>query len=244
MQKRLVSRGRGTVLARQGNHVQIDIQPASAFDLQRDYIVAMTSRLVSGDVDVWLDEKAFRLPTMEEKKVFEDEPELPGMERALRLGQVCTKQQRAKDAPGSTSRSTRRHSQRSAWAAVPLIEQGMPLGAIQVTRKEGPEFKQRELDALEELAGAVAVSLIASHRVAVERFRLNQLNLVREVSAQIANVLNVDELASRVTELIQQTFHYYYVAMFTLQEGSSSLRFRSSASAPTKAPSWISAGPA
>src|SRR5678816_1353249 len=59
-------------------------------------------------------------------------------------------------------------------------------------------------------------------------------NLVREVSAQIANVLNVNELASRVTELIQQTFHYYYVAIFTLQEGSTSLRFRSSAMAPRK----------
>ncbi len=110
----------------------------------------------------------------------------------------------------------------------------MTLGALQVTRPKGPEFKQRELDMLERLAGAVAVSLIASHRVAVERFKLNQLNLVREVSAQIANVLNVNELASRVTELIQQTFHYYYVAIFTLQENSTSLRFRSSAMAPRK----------
>jgi phosphoserine phosphatase RsbU/P len=44
--------------------------------------------------------------------------------------------------------------------------------------------------------------------------------------------LKVDELASRVTELIQQTFHYYYVAFFTLREGSTSLRFRSSAMLP------------
>ncbi len=64
-----------------------------------------------------------------------------------------------------------------------MIEQGVLLGALQVTRKTGPEFKQAELDLLERLAGAVAVSLIASHRVAVERFRLNQLNLVRQVSA-------------------------------------------------------------
>src|SRR5512139_1542423 len=140
---------------------------ATSLAAQRDYIVAMTSRLVSGDVDVWLDEKAFRLPNMEEKKIFPDEPELPGMQRALKLGEICTKQQRAKDAP-SPSRSTRRHSLRSAWAAVPLIEQGLPLGAIQVTRKEGPEFKQPKLDALEELAGSVTVSLIAWHLVAVE----------------------------------------------------------------------------
>jgi GAF domain-containing protein len=207
---------------------------ATSLAAQRDYIVAMTARLVSGDVDVWLDEKVFRLPNTEEKKIFSDEPESPGMQRALKLGEICTKQERAKDTPGKASRATRRHSQRSAWAAVPLIEQDVVLGAIQVTRNEGPEFKQRELDMLEQLAGAVAVNLIASHRVAVERFRLNQLNLVREVSAQIANVLNVNELAERVTELIQQTFHYYYVAFFTLQADSKFLRFRSSASAPRK----------
>ncbi|RPJ18764.1 MAG: GAF domain-containing protein, partial [Chloroflexi bacterium] len=181
----------------------------------------MTSRLVNGDVDLWLDEKVFHLPTLETENVFPEQPELKGMQRALKAGQVRTRQRRGKSTGNRISRET--------WAAVPMIEHGLALGAIQITRKKGPEFKQAELDLLERLAGAVVVSLIASHRVAVERFRLNQLNLVREVSAQIANVLNVNELASRVTELIQQTFHYYYVALFTLQDGSSSLRFRSSA---------------
>jgi serine phosphatase RsbU (regulator of sigma subunit)/putative methionine-R-sulfoxide reductase with GAF domain len=210
------------------------IANATSLAEQRDHIVAMTSRLVQGDVDVWLDEKIFRLPSLQEGDIFPEQPEFQGMQRALKTGQVSTRQQRGKsNAPRAALRSSLR-SQRASWAAVPLIEQGIPLGALQVTRPQGPEFKQRELDMLERLAGAVAVSLIASHRVAVERFRLNQLNLVREVSAQIANVLNVNELASRVTELIQQTFHYYYVAIFTLPEGSASLRFRSSAMAPRK----------
>jgi sigma-B regulation protein RsbU (phosphoserine phosphatase) len=207
---------------------------ASSLAAQRDYIVAMTSRLVTGDVEVWLDEKAFRLPNLEEQNVFPAEPELPGMQRALKTEQLQTKQLPVTRAERSASRAARRHVQRAAWVAVPLIEQEVSLGAIQVTRKEGPEFKRRELELLERLAEAVAVSLVAWHRLTVERFRLNQLNLVREVSAQIANVLDVDELARRVTELIQQTFHYYYVAIFTLQESSSSLRFRSSASAPRK----------
>ena len=55
---------------------------------------------------------------------------------------------------------------------------------------------------------------------------------IRRVSAQIANVLELDELARRVTELIQKTFNYYYVAFFTLKPGAPSLRFRASASAP------------
>ena len=210
------------------------IANATSLAEQRDRIVAMTSRLIQGEVDVWLDEKIFRLPSLKEGDLFPEQPELQGMQRALKAGQVSTRQQRTKN---NAPRGTLRHgsaTQRAAWAAVPLIEQGVILGALQITRPKGPEFKQRELDMLERLAGAVSVSLNASHRVAVERFRLNQLNLVREVSAQIANVLNVNELASRVTELIQQTFHYYYVAIFTLQESSPSLRFRSSAMAPRK----------
>ena len=87
---------------------------------------------------------------------------------------------------------------------------------------------------LDSITSVVATGLYASHRVEVERFRLGQLNLVREVSAQIANVLNVDELSRRVTELIQKTFHYYYVGIFTLKTGSTRLRFRASSSAPRK----------
>ncbi len=103
------------------------------------------------------------------------------------------------------------------------------LGAIQATRPRGPDFKKDELDLLVGLAGVIGVSLLASHRVAVEGFRLNQLNLVRDVSSQIANVLELDELTKRVAELIQQTFQYYYVAIFTLRERSTTLRFRASA---------------
>lgn len=200
------------------------IAGATSLAAQRDRIIAMTSRLLEGEVDVWLHERLFRLPTMNEDPQFPEQPVSPAMQRALLKGGILTKRKRGKK--GGASRGT--------WAAVPLEDQGMVLGALQVNRPKGPEFKQEELNLMEGVAGVVAVSLVASHRVAVERFRLNQLNLVREVSAQIANVLNVDELATRVTELIRKTFHYYYVAIFTLQENSKSLRFRSSAAAPRK----------
>ncbi|HEX9839517.1 MAG TPA: GAF domain-containing protein [Anaerolineales bacterium] len=197
------------------------IVSASSLTAQYDRIIAVVSNLVEGDINIWLQENLFRLPNLEEGPLFPEQPSLQGMQRALKTGKVSTKRKRSRN---SVSPAT--------WAAVPIVEQGIVLGALQVSRAKGPEFKQDELDLLERLAGVIAVSLIASHRLAVERFRLNQLNLVREVSAQIANVLKVDELASRVTELIQQTFHYYYVAFFTLRQGSTSLRFRSSAMAP------------
>jgi GAF domain-containing protein len=197
------------------------IVSATSLAAQHDRILAMLSGLVEGDVDVWLQENLFRLPNLEEAPLFPEQPALQGMQRALKAGRLRTKQKRGKS-----------NVARGTWAAVPIVEQGLVLGALQVSRPNGPEFKQDELDLLERLAGVIAASLIASHRLAVERFRLNQLNLVSEVSAQIANVLKVDELASRVTQLIQRTFHYYYVAIFTLRDNSTSLRFRSSAMAP------------
>lgn len=198
------------------------IVSAPSLSAQCDIIVGIASRLVQGDVHIWLHEGHFRLPTIAEGSLFPDEPTLPGMQRALKARDVRTKRRRG----------TRNTASRETWAAVPLEEQGMVLGALQINRPKGPEFTSDELDSLKGLAGVVAVSLIAAHRIAVERFRLNQLNLVREVSSQIANVMNVDELARRVTELIQQTFHYYYVAIFTLRRRSRSLKFRASAMAP------------
>ena len=109
---------------------------------------------------------------------------------------------------------------RARWFGALLVP-GLLLGVLQVTRPGGPDFDQLELELLASLSSVVAVGLYASHRVEVERFRLGQLNLVREVSAQIATVLPTDELARRVTELIQKTFHYYYVAIFTLLPGAS-----------------------
>jgi len=197
---------------------------ATSLTAQRDQIIALVSRLLDGDVEVWLQENLFRLPTLQDEPIFSKEPAYPGMQRALKLGVVCTKQKRG----------TKTNAVLGTWAAVPLEEQGIKLGALQITRPKGPDFKREELDLMHGLAGVIAVSLVASHRVAVERFRIEQLNLVRDVSAQIANVLNVDDLSNRVTELIQQTFHYYYVAIFTVRPGLTSLRFRSSAMAPRR----------
>lgn len=197
---------------------------ATSLTEQRDHIVAVVSRLLKGDVDVWLHEHLFRLPNADEETVFSQEPPSSTIARALKSTGIVTKQVKGK----------KNNASRAAWVVIPLTDQGVTLGALQVTRPKGPEFKKDDFNLLEGLAGVIAVSLVASHRIAIERFRLNQLNLVRDVSAQIANALSVNELATRVTELIQQTFRFYYVAIFTLHDHSSALRFRSSAMARSK----------
>ncbi len=193
---------------------------------QRDRIVSMTSALIAGKVDVWLNENVFRLPDWEDGRVFPVHPPLEGMKLAVKAGKLYTQKGNPKSDKAPASRLT--------FASIPLDNQGLILGALQITRTKGPAFTKEELNLLQGLVQIVATGLFASHRAEVEQFRLRQLNLVRAVSAQIANVLHVDELAKRVTELIQTTFNYYYVAIFTLDPNSNALRFRSSAVAPRK----------
>jgi phosphoserine phosphatase RsbU/P len=200
------------------------LRSEDSLSAQRNRIAAMANRLIEGKVDVWLQEGIFRLPDWEDGHLFPPHPSLDGMKRAIKSGKLVKKN-------GTGKKTTASHS---TFAAIPLEDQGITLGALQVTRPKGPEFSKDELHLLQGLGQIISVNLFASHRAEVEQFRLRQLNLVSEVSAQIANVLHIDDLAAQVTKLIQKTFNFYYVAFFTLEANDNALHFRASAVAPRK----------
>ncbi len=208
------------------------IRNEDSFSAQRDRITSMTGGLLAGKVQVWLNENVFRLPDWEEGFVFPPQPSLAGMKLAIKEGKLIVHSGIEKNA--GALRRAQDSASHQTFAVIPLIDHGITLGAIQVTRPKRSSFSQEELNLLQNISQIAAVSLFASHRAEVEQFRLRQINLVREVSAQIANVLDLDELSKRVTKLIQITFNYYYVAIFTLDAHSQSFRFRSSAAAPRK----------
>src|ERR1700752_1582175 len=70
------------------------IVSAPSLAAQRDRIITITSRLVEGDVDVWLHENLFRLPDMDEELLFPERPSKSGMQHALKSGKVSTKRRR------------------------------------------------------------------------------------------------------------------------------------------------------
>jgi serine phosphatase RsbU (regulator of sigma subunit)/putative methionine-R-sulfoxide reductase with GAF domain/anti-sigma regulatory factor (Ser/Thr protein kinase) len=186
------------------------ILTAPDFASRRDLIAGMAAKLVRGEVTLWLDESQFRLPDWTES-YFPPEPPGRFMRRAFDEVRIV----RGRD--------------EGPVAALPLEHQGVAMGVLQVRRLHGAGFTRREIDLLAALVSHASVALVASHRISVEQLRQNQLSLVGTVSAQIANLPNLDELSRRVTKLIQSTFSYYYVALFTLESGTGSLQFRSSA---------------
>src|SRR5512133_2182697 len=56
---------------------------ATSLTAQSDRIISMTSRLIRGRVDVWLNENLFRLPDWDAARAFPAQPRAQGMRRAL-----------------------------------------------------------------------------------------------------------------------------------------------------------------
>ena len=120
-------------------------------------------------------------------------------------------------------------------AAVPLLVEDPNthrqdvLGVLQVTRPPEAPFSAQDLELLDGIGMQASIAFQASLQAALEQWRIEQLSLVRQVSAQVAYVRDLDELSRQVTRLILDTFDYYYVAIFTLEPGEDRLTFRASA---------------
>lgn len=97
--------------------------------------------------------------------------------------------------------------------AIPLVSQDNMLGILEVSRKK-TSFSKDEIEFLVGLALHASVSMQIVRQVTIKNWHTEQLSLVRKVSEQIANVLDLQELCTRLTALIQETFNYYYVAIF------------------------------
>ena len=123
--------------------------------------------------------------------------------------------------------------------ALPVITQNNTLGVLYASRPANHAFSDQEKKLLDVLVATVAVSIQVNRQEVLKNWRYDQISLVRSVSSQVANVLDLNELSKRVTNLIQCSFHYYHVALYTVEEDSQILNFRASSldCAPNSQPS-------
>ncbi len=113
-------------------------------------------------------------------------------------------------------------------AVFPILTQGNPLAVLSLSRHEHERFSPEEVDQINQICAMAALALQVNRQSVLKNWRYEQISLVRSVSSQIANVLDLDELCVRVTNLIQCSFNYYHVSIFTLNESTHRLEFRAS----------------
>ncbi|NLG98126.1 MAG: GAF domain-containing protein [Chloroflexi bacterium] len=205
---------------------QLVNQPTPA--AQCDRIAEVIGKLLSARVRVWLASPFYPVPGTPAMETLPDAPATELVHRAwAERKSQCDPQPPQNESPSDGG---------PVAAAVPMMINENLIGVVQADRPDGQPFSARDLSLLEGLVAHAATAMEVTRQEKIEKWRLEQLSLVRSVSGQIARLTKLDELYRQVTHLIQKTFNYYYVAIFALDQEQGVLRFQGSASQNNSTP--------
>ncbi len=106
---------------------------------------------------------------------------------------------------------------------VPLVAGEDTVGAIAIQSDRPNAFDDDHVRLLSILANQAAPVIANARLLEAERRRVTQLQLIGEVSRQVAAILDLDVLFDRVVELIQSHFNYYFVAVVLREDETGEL---------------------
>ena len=170
-------------------------------------------------VQVWLLNPNFPLPGETGTPLLTSHNKSSLIEQAIESRSLQFKRYREKKTP----------LQAGISIAVPLISENQVLGIIRLD-VPGQKTPPREfIDFLEDFAGHASVAMQIHRQEVIKNWRTEQLSLVRKVSSTLSNLAIADELDYRVVDLIRNTFNYYNVMIYSLDEKSQKLILQASA---------------
>ena len=137
--------------------------------------------------------------------------------------------ERELDALPARPRYLSEHPPRSA-VFVPIAAGDQAIGVIAIQNNRPGAFGEEHVRLLSIIANQAGPVIANARLVQSERRRADQLQLIGEVSRQVAAILDLDVLFDRVVELIQTHFRYYFVAVVLRQEETDQLTFTSATS--------------
>lgn len=232
--RKILKLGEDLLCANQGEINQIEVHKHSL-------IVNLAAQVLGAQATFWMPSGISAFPSSTDSRASPIDQHIesdiqkltPLMRRSLNMRRICCSEHSNQDTCIAGLESI---VDGNVFAmAAPLISQDLTidvphiLGILQVERITGVPFDLEDGDLFEGLISQGALGLNALNQMEIERWRLDQLSLVRKVSAEIAHLHDLDQLSQRVTELILKTFRYYYTAIFTLEKGKDRLQFRASA---------------
>lgn len=192
---------------------------------QCQIVEELVSQILSVETHLWLTRPLYPLPGEDDVLDLLPSAPAPDIVQRARMEQQMLVSDRER------IHSTRTREKSTPWiAAAPLISNTKLLGVLYVERPPDNPLTTRDIDLLEGMVTHAATALEIARQEKLNKWRLEQLGLVRKVSAQIANLLNLDLLCKHVTELIADSFQYYFVSIFTLVGDPPALEMRAFAS--------------
>jgi len=114
-----------------------------------------------------------------------------------------------------------------AELAVPLFAGQRVIGVLDAQSDRVGGFTEEDLSVLRALGDQVAVAIENARLFEEAQGRARQLDAISQVGRRISAILDLDELLGEVVELIQESFQYYHVHIFLVDEEAQEVVFRS-----------------
>ena len=101
---------------------------------------------------------------------------------------------------------------------VPMVSGEHVIGAMAIQSDSPAVYTESHMRLLSIIANQAAAAIQNARALAQERARAQQLELVNEVAHQTAAILDPEALYPRLTDAISNTFHYYFVGLWLIDE--------------------------
>lgn len=178
-------------------------------------------------VKVWLRDAERLNPQRFENAAHEG---LVGWVIQNRSGMLVFDYQKEWDDLPAQPRDYDRHDPARAAIFAPLIAAGNVIGVITAQSRKARAFSQEDLRRLTVLANQAAGAIYNAMLYESAQKQAERLALIGRVSKQITAVQPLRDLFQQIVELVQATFGYYAVNVFTIDSKTRTLRLRASSS--------------
>jgi sigma-B regulation protein RsbU (phosphoserine phosphatase) len=109
---------------------------------------------------------------------------------------------------------------------VPLIHRGKPIGALNLLSRNVGQFSEDDVPIVRQFAAHLAVALANARLFVRERSDAEAFETLAEIGREVAAVLDVDELLSRVAQLAKRVIDYRTFGILLLDEGRGLLEMK------------------
>jgi sigma-B regulation protein RsbU (phosphoserine phosphatase) len=110
--------------------------------------------------------------------------------------------------------------------AVPLVYQAKPIGALNVLSRERDRYTERDVAILRQFAAHVATALVNARLFKQQRLDAEAFELLAEIGREVASVLDLPELLSRIGSLARRVIDYRTFGILLLNEQTKELEMK------------------
>jgi phosphoserine phosphatase RsbU/P len=110
--------------------------------------------------------------------------------------------------------------------AVPLIHQAKSIGALNVLSRDRDRFTESDATILRQFAAHVAIAVVNARLFERQRLDAEAFETLAEIGREVAAVLDLSELLSRIAQLAKRVVDYRTFGILLLNEGAGELEMK------------------